>query len=227
MFITCEPESKSNPNHQRHIQERHVRTSPQVSVSPNVPIPGLSQPLLFVNRCPGPLVQCSKLLRRHGGSNHSGEPSFGMEAGRKAIAPSGFRSITSTRRRASSTRAKHKAERRLRPASASHQTTDIPRHYNDDETRVTSSSMYRAQMPCAGGQQTGRDHQDEESTNAGQRQQCSNRKRTRHPARLHAPKRACRWNSKQRLFCTRSFRTKPGVEYNARWEQQLQMMMLI
>lgn len=138
-----------------------------------------------------------------------------MEAGRKAIAPSGFRSITTTRRRASSTRAKHKAERRLRPASASHQTTDIPRHYNDDETRVTSSSMYRAQMPCAGGQQTGRDHQDEESTNAGQRQQCSNRKRTRHPARLHAPKRACRWNSKQRHFCTRASGTKPGVEYNA------------
>jgi len=226
MFITCEPESKSNPNHQRHIQERHVRTSPQVSVSPNVPIPGLSQPLLFVNRCPGPLVQCSKLLRRHGGSNHSGEPSFGMEAGRKAIAPSGFRSITSTRRRASSTRAKHKAERRLRPASASHQTTDIPRHYNDDETRVTSSSMYRAQMPCAGGQQTGRDHQDEESTNAGQRQQCSNRKRTRHPARLHAPKRACRWNSKQ-TFLHQSIRYQAGGRIQCRWEQQLQMMMLI
>jgi len=167
MFITCEPESKSNPNHQRHIQERHVRTSPQVSVSPNVPIPGLSQPLLFVNRCPGPLVQCSKLLRRHGGSNHSGEPSFGMEAGRKAIAPSGFRSITSTRRRASYTRAKHKdasgpRRRHIRP-QISPGITMMMRHGSlvqactehrclapEGSRQAETTKMKKAQMPGRG-----------------------------------------------------------------------------
>jgi len=152
-----------------------------------------------------------------------------MEAGRKAIAPSGIQGSGPSQPRGAVPlpRGQSTKQKDASGPRQLHDRPDIPRHYNDEETRVTCPSMYRTQMPCAGGQQTGADHQDEGSTNAGQRQQCSNRKRTPHPARQHAPKRACRWNSKQRLFCTRSFRTKPGVEYNARWEQQLQMMMLI